>query len=340
LAGFASGHKHPRHKEDRAELDDYLFVQGTMKDVPTSSTWPNSGYSLVEWGSEPIGALPIRPISDADVAFSAQLNADENWTDTLWDIKRLMRCEPKGCLIAELCGRPVGQILSISYGKLGWIGVLIVLREHRGKGIGSALVRRAIAYLKESGVETIELEAAPGAVSLYKRFGFELESKTWKFTRLNEHIRMESTTPVETMRNRDLDEVGDFDKRFFLGDRSKVLGGILVDNPDLCHVAKHRGKLMGYVMCRPTRVGFRIGPLVCDPSAPKIAEALFVTAMNSVPLGARISLSAPETNIECLNLLSKYGFERLALNVTMFAGDRLNVKRLVAIFALGGLEKG
>lgn len=287
-----------------------------------------------------IHGIATRPIRAADVTFSARLNASENWMDTLWDIRRLMRCEPQGFMMAELQGRPVGQILSIAYGKLGWIGFLIVLREHRGKGIGSALVREAIAYLKESNVETIYLDANPLAVDLYQRLGFEHEFKTWKFARVNEHIRITDLTPVEAMSGGALREVCDFDKRFFLGDRSRVLGEILVDNRDFSYVIRDRRELKGFVMCRPTRTGFRVGPLVCDPSTTKIAETLLAIAMNAMPVGTKVSLSAPDSNPAHLDLLSRYGFERGSHNLRMCLGKKQNLEPAMGIMALAGLEKG
>jgi len=251
-----------------------------------------------------------------------------------------MRCEPRGFLVAELQGRLVGQVLSISYGELGWIGYLIVLQGYRRQGIGSALMRTGIARLKVLDVQTIELEARPEAVGLYEQMGFEAEFKTWKYRCVNRPASAVVTSKVEVMHDRDLVQASTLDKSHFFGDRSSVLEAILVDNPGRCYVADLKGTLRGYVMCRPTRTGFRIGPFVCDPNVPEVAEALLVAAMKSIPLGATISISAPETNRTCLDLLSKYGFERLSPNVRMFVGKKLDPNRTLGVFALGGLEKG
>jgi len=283
--------------------------------------------------------LSIRPARQTDIAFSAQLNADEGWSDTPDDIARLIRCEPRGFLIAELQGKPVGQILSISYGKLGWIGYLIVLQEYRRQGIGSALMRAGIARLKLDA-QTIELDARPEAISLYEQMGFEAEYKTWKYRCVNRPAGAIETSKIEVMHDRDLAHVSTLDKSYFFGDRSSVLEAILVDNRGRCYVANLKGTLRGYVMCRPTRIGFRIGPFVSDPDVPEVAETLLVAAMKSIPLGATISISAPETNRTCLDLLSKYGFERLSPNVRMFLGKKLDPNGSLGIFALGGLEKG
>lgn len=47
---------------------------------------------------------------------------------------------------------------------------------HRGKGIGSALMKKALEYSKSIGLEKIELQVYPQniqAIELYKKFGFQ-----------------------------------------------------------------------------------------------------------------------------------------------------------------------
>jgi len=282
----------------------------------------------------------IRQLHDADVAFSAQLNPSENWTDTPADIRRLLRCEPEGFVVAERQEKPVGQAFSIRYGRLGWIGYLIVVKDYRRQGIGSALMEECVAYLRKSKVETIHLEANPRAVSLYQKIGFEIQYKTWKLARVNQKTESTMPTSVSVMNGRDLSDVHSFDKDFFLADRSKVIDGIWADNPSFCFVAREKEEMKGYVMVRPTRTGFRIGPFVCDPSSTRIAEALLVNATNPIPKGVGISLSAPEINTACLGLLLKHGFERVSPNVRMYLGERPPSEPAMGIFALGGLEKG
>ena len=295
---------------------------------------------MAERQGKVLHGLSIRPVCEGDLASSVKFNEEAGWTDTAEDTRRLMRCEPQGFLIAELQGKPVGQIFSISYDKSGWIGFLVVLRKLRRQGIGSALIRKGIAYLKDSNVQTISLEARPEYVSFYEQMGFESEFKTWKFRCVNKRASMVDKSNEHLMHNSDLREVSDLDSNLFSGDRSRVLEGILADNPDSCYVARYEGKLKGYVMCRPTRTGFRIGPWICDSQAPVTAQALLVSAMNSIPLGANISLSAPGTSKAGLSLLSKYGFERLTPNVRMSAGEKYDSTRALGIFILGGLEKG
>jgi len=55
---------------------------------------------------------------------------------------------------------------------------LMVASSHRRRGIGSALLRQAVAWARRSGVHKLELHVFPHnapAIELYERFGFERE---------------------------------------------------------------------------------------------------------------------------------------------------------------------
>mgnify|MGYP001815257187 FL=1 len=59
----------------------------------------------------------------------------------------------------------------------GYISVVAVLPSHRRRGIASALVRRAVAHLREQGAGVVRIDAyedARAAVGAYHSLGFEV----------------------------------------------------------------------------------------------------------------------------------------------------------------------
>ena len=65
-----------------------------------------------------------------------------------------------------------------------------VLSEHRGKGVGSALVRAAIVMAKAAGLTRIELtvrEHNERAITLYERLGFVREGLKRNAVRIDGH---------------------------------------------------------------------------------------------------------------------------------------------------------
>ncbi len=80
-------------------------------------------------------------------------------------------------LVAELDGGVVGHIafspVTISDGTSDWYGLgpVSVLPEYQGRGIGSALIRKGLAMLRELGAQGCYLVGDP---KYYHRFGFRV----------------------------------------------------------------------------------------------------------------------------------------------------------------------
>ncbi|MEM1578501.1 MAG: ribosomal protein S18-alanine N-acetyltransferase [Archaeoglobaceae archaeon] len=80
--------------------------------------------------------------------------------------------------VAEIGGKVVGYVVTMDVDKFtGKIVSIAVRKEFRGKGIGEALMRRAIEKLKMRGKQKIALEVRVSnkvAQQLYKKLGFKI----------------------------------------------------------------------------------------------------------------------------------------------------------------------
>jgi len=67
-------------------------------------------------------------------------------------------------------------------GERGWVNYLGVLAPYRGRGIGSALLRRSFATFAGRGIMrvlvNVDSENATGATALYERVGMRV-AKRW-----------------------------------------------------------------------------------------------------------------------------------------------------------------
>ena len=74
-------------------------------------------------------------MSRTDVEFAIRLAADEGWNPGLHDAAAFFDADPEGFLVGILDGRPIGCISAVRYpDRFGFIGLYIVVPEHRGKG--------------------------------------------------------------------------------------------------------------------------------------------------------------------------------------------------------------
>jgi len=76
-------------------------------------------------------------------------------------------------LLALDDGRPVGTARLLPKGEIGKIGRVCVLPGHRGAGLGAALIRSALAVLRDQpGLTTARLGAQLHALGFYEKSGF------------------------------------------------------------------------------------------------------------------------------------------------------------------------
>lgn len=113
-----------------------------------------------------------------DTAFRTHAGYQPVGLEQWWDnTRRAGHYDPSLVLVAERAGRIVGvsyQYVLVDDG-IGWIGDLGVRPEMQRRGIGSALLRSALADISRRGMRIAELnvdaENGSGAVQLYRTVG-------------------------------------------------------------------------------------------------------------------------------------------------------------------------
>ena len=126
----------------------------------------------------------IREFRDEDI-YEVLNIANESLTETyipelFLDIHSLW---PQGFLVAEGKGI-LGFIAGIKQLREARILMLAVKREHRGKGIGTALMKRFMNLCRAEGLMSIRLEVRTQnikAIEFYKKFGFTIISYVPKY---------------------------------------------------------------------------------------------------------------------------------------------------------------
>ena len=76
-------------------------------------------------------------------------------------------------LLATLGNEPIACLRIIDYKK---IGRMAVLKAYRGRGLGTALMRDAVAICKQQGSKSVVLSAQTHAIEFYTKAGFRQTS--------------------------------------------------------------------------------------------------------------------------------------------------------------------
>lgn len=74
-------------------------------------------------------------------------------------------------LTIDASGRPIGTARLLPDGH---IGRMAVVEKWRGKGVGSAMLRRVLKEAKKQHLQQVVLNAQTVAIGFYKRFGFQV----------------------------------------------------------------------------------------------------------------------------------------------------------------------
>ncbi len=126
--------------------------------------------------------LRIRPLADMDI--SPIVGIDEKiggrYRPEVWErhIGYYLRRDPEGSVVAEWQGQVVGFMLGeIRAGEFGleeptgWIEVLGVDPDHRGKAIGRKMAETLLAHFRQQGAHSVRTLVEEGAGELAEFFG-------------------------------------------------------------------------------------------------------------------------------------------------------------------------
>ncbi len=281
-----------------------------------------------------------RLFKESDIEFAYESTKIEGWNYAKKDIQRMFSYNPSGCFVAEINGKRVGHVFSVSYGKLGWLGLLIVRAECRRKGIGTALMKEAINHLLTSGVETIRLEAVSAIATIYRKLGFVDEYDSLRLLGVNRKTAFAASSNVKLLKKETLTEIARFDAEYFGANRIKVLSSLYHDHPKLCFVSYAGSKIAGYVMFRKVEKGYRVGPWICTPKNPEAAKELLIKCMEKIEENAKLYVGVLAVNKEAVEILRDFGCEQYSKSIRMYFGEKLETECVSGIFAIGGPEKG
>jgi len=234
------------------------------------------------------------------------LATGEGWISDAWELEFLRSVFPAGCLVCRNKGIPVAFLTSIKYRRSGWIGNLLVRKEWRGQGLGSALFQRALEVLDEAGTRTAWLTASASGRPIYERQGFiAIDSvNRWQ---ARGRITPGNGTADGFSGILALDEAG-------WGDSRETLLRATVDRGSISLLPK------GFMVHQGGENAVMIGPW--GSRNPESAAKLLEQRMIPAEHGSQIFLDVPAKNRDASKLLHKTGFTVQSSTTLMYRGEK------------------
>ena len=279
--------------------------------------------------------LTVDGLSDADIDDAFALSTGEGWNQTVADWKRLTQLEPTGCYAARDSGRLVATVTTITYGSaLAWIGMMMVHADYRRRGIGAALMQRALDHARDRRVDVVKLDATPAGRPLYESLGFTAEAELERW----QGVARRLAEPDSGLESDDRAAMSSLDASAYGADRSRLLGSLLRDSVGSPLVAQSDGgRPVGYSLARRGRQAIYLGPIIATVGS--AATELF-HAMVERHVGAEVCLDHHVRSHLAASVLEARGLVRRRSLLRMRLGPQQSPGTPPSFCASAGPELG
>jgi ribosomal protein S18 acetylase RimI-like enzyme len=273
-------------------------------------------------------------MTPADLALVIEWAALEGWNPGQHDLAAFLAADPGGFLIGSLGDEPVASISVVKYGaNFGFLGLYIVKPAYRGQGHGIALWRAGMARMAG---RTVGLDGVVAQQANYAKSGF---------VRAYSHFRYQgcgrgqsaihaAITPLAALSFAALCE---YDNALFPQPRAEFLAAWICQPGCGAYAWVENEQIAGYGVIRPSREGYRIGPLFADNA--EIASHLLDALLGHAPAQSPVFLDVPLVNTASVAMVQRLGMTPAFETARMYAGPNPNLPT-ERIFAVTSLELG
>jgi GNAT superfamily N-acetyltransferase len=283
--------------------------------------------------------IQIRLMNARDLPLGMRLKDQAGWNQTEADWRRVLDLRPDGCFVAELDGVPVGTTAVCAFGPVAWVAMVLVEESVRGQGIGTALMRHALAFLEGQGARTIRLDATPLGRPVYEKLGFVEEYLLHRYEGVlppaEEASAGHEESPVSAARSEHLEGVFQLDRAITGTDRQNLLRRLFTERPEAGRVVARANQVLGYLSWRPGSKAVHIGPCLAQGAA---GSLLFADTWRR-HAGQRVFIDIPAGNTAAVAAAMAQGLTAQRPLLRMCRGPRLD-ERFTEIWASFGPEKG
>ena len=288
--------------------------------------------------------LHIRNMTRAELDVIVEWAANEGWNPGLHDADIFWATDPDAFIAAELKGEMIGGGSIVNYGGVcGFMGFFLIHPQFRGRGFGAQLwlARRERLIKRLQAPARIEMDGVFNMQSFYAKGGFQFLHRDFRFqatasAQSNVPASNSTLCDVVDLSTLAFDEINQYDQTIFMAPRPQFLRRWI--SQPACHAlgATHNGKLVGYAIARPSRTGYRIGPLFAND--PAIARMLFQSLLTRLP-HQQVQIDVPECNTAGVEMAKSRGFQEVFGCARMAFGPPLP-RPLQNIFGVTTFELG
>jgi GNAT superfamily N-acetyltransferase len=282
--------------------------------------------------------LDVRPIEAEHAEAVWPLSIEAGWNQNVADWRFMLGAGrafglvgPDGQWQASSLVLPLGQ-------RLAWISMVLVTKERRRGGVGTGLLKRCIADVRDMGA-VAGLDATELGRPIYLPLGFhDLYSiRRWHLDAAKDAVAPPPGIEIRPASVADLSKLATYDRPLSGMERPTILAHLLLRQPGLAWIAQTpSGAITGYALGREGRVATSIGPVIAD-SEP-VALALIAKATTSA--AGPFIIDVPEAHRDVRAWIEGQGGRTPRAYMRMTLGTAKGLDDPSHVFALAGPELG
>lgn len=275
-----------------------------------------------------------------DLDFAVNITHQEGWGYNTEDLHRILRWSPEGCFVMWDDDRRIGMATTLFYGTFGWVGNVVIDKDHRGLGYGKAMTERCTTFVLDKGARGVRLFAYDNTRDFYTHLGFGHEGQVRVFRRSPATIEPpepRSGFEVKVIEAQHLEAALGLDATAFTGDRKVLLRAVWEADPALCLGLWKDEQLRGALFGKKVLGNIEVGPWVCDLQDLGPAIDLMDTLLSMI--NCSVYTASYESQEIVIKALEERGFKQVDRVFCMSLGPvpRMKVENILAV---GALEKG
>lgn len=245
----------------------------------------------------------IRAATRQEIDLMIDWAAAEGWNPGIHDAEAFHAADPDGFMIGLLDDEPISSISVVKFDPdFGFLGFYIVKPEYRSHGYGLRLWNEGMKYLEGRDVG---LDGVPAQEANYARWCFRLADRNTRYEGVASGSGEEADARIVDLSRVSIADLLAYDDTLSAAPRHDFLRA-WISQPGIVGLGiVDNGRLSGYAVVRPCRVGYKFGPLFADDAS--LADALFRAASGRLASGAPIYLDVPGANPAAVALAERYG---------------------------------
>ncbi len=216
--------------------------------------------------------IKLRSLCKNDIEDAMKLVLSEGWNQTEEDWQFITENPENRCFAAEVDGKLVATAVAMIYSaKLAWIGMVLVNKQWRGKGIAKQLFNEVIKEV--NSLEAIKLDATPAGRMVYEKFGFREDFRILRMIRKPGHfeIQHEDKIILQEIHESNLPAILEFDMKTFGIARPQLLRYLNNSSVKGWYIKKEN-RIAGFLLGRYGNKYIQIGPVAA--ASPEFAISL------------------------------------------------------------------